>query len=283
VFDISDEAKIQQLQMFHVGPDLSSSTFSPDGSFLAVLDKTALHIIQTKPWRRLTQKDLVGEFYDASFSPDSRTLIALGEKKIHRFDTAMWQEKRPAMSVPSYRPTWQFSPDGRWLATYEEVHHGHGHTLGYRRVVWNLATGLKTAWKETDTIGYKAESPEGGSQNLIADSNRWRAGSDKSLSTDSTLSFNLDPYSSTLMLQDVDSKRTIAKLEHDGDVTDAAFSPHGRWLATSSKDGTVRLWPLQVKEMLEQACKLLPRNITPEEWTQFHMDGPYRKACPNLR
>jgi WD40 repeat protein len=96
------------------------------------------------------------------------------------------------------------------------------------------------------------------------------------------LSFDLSEYSSTFVLEEAGTRRPVARFEHDGDLTDATFSPRGRWLVSSSKDGSVRLWPLQVGDLAAQACKLLPRNLTPAEWQEFQMDGPYSKTCPNL-
>jgi WD40 repeat protein len=122
-------------------------------------------------------------------------------------------------------------------------------------------------------------SPQGGPQNLIDDSEKWRPVS-RSLSPDGQWSVELSSHG--LVLEEASTGREVAKLEHDGEVLDAAFSPKGRWLATSSREGIVRLWPLQAEDMIERACKLLPRNLTPEEWKELKLEGPYRKTCPNL-
>ena len=42
------------------------------------------------------------------------------------------------------------------------------------------------------------------------------------------------------------------------------------------------MWPLHVKDLMIQACKLLPRNLTVTEWKELNLDGPYRKTCSNL-
>jgi hypothetical protein len=36
------------------------------------------------------------------------------------------------------------------------------------------------------------------------------------------------------------------------------------------------------KDLIDEACARLTRNLTPEEWRQYLGDEPYRKTCPNL-
>jgi len=285
VFDVRDGRDIRRSNSFRIGPEISNPLFSPDGHLLAVRDKKAVYLIQTKPWKRLPQRDLFGAFDTTAFSLDSRTLITVGDGRIHRFDTATWQEKKPAITYEGRSSnTIQLSPDGRWLATEEQVPAGR-HIRVDQRDVWNLVTGMETAWKETlsgEPHAASSRPPQGGPQSLISDSRKWRTVNDKSLSPDGEWRANLDRNGSTLEIQEASSKAIVARLEHDGDVIDLAFSPRSRWLATASKDGTLRLWPLQTKEIIEQACKLLPRNLTPDEWRQLKIDGPYHKTCPNL-
>jgi WD40 repeat protein len=74
----------------------------------------------------------------------------------------------------------------------------------------------------------------------------------------------------------------VGLLAHDADVLDAGFSFDGRWLVTSSADGAVRMWPLRIPDLIAQACKVLPRNLTRGEWNSFGMETEYHKTCPNL-
>ncbi len=64
---------------------------------------------------------------------------------------------------------------------------------------------------------------------------------------------------------------------------DVAFSPDSRRLATVGMDGVVRVWNLDVGELVELACRVAGRNLTLEEWDEsVRPPAPYRCTCPGL-
>ncbi|HEX8221323.1 MAG TPA: caspase family protein [Chloroflexia bacterium] len=61
------------------------------------------------------------------------------------------------------------------------------------------------------------------------------------------------------------------------------FSADGRWLIMLPRQAeSVYLWPLDARELIEQACRTAGRNLTPHEWQQYVGSGEYRKTCPDL-
>jgi WD40 repeat protein len=66
----------------------------------------------------------------------------------------------------------------------------------------------------------------------------------------------------------------------DGRVV--ALDQESGYLVTISDRNTVRVWLLRPEDVIEEACRRLPRNLTADEWREYVKDDAYRKTCPKL-
>lgn len=71
-------------------------------------------------------------------------------------------------------------------------------------------------------------------------------------------------------------------LNNEKPTTSLAFDPQGRWLASMDIDGTMRLWQLDIKILLERACQIAGRNLTVEESRSHALDIPSQNTCPQF-
>jgi WD40 repeat protein len=281
VADISDARRARELQSWRIGPDLRRPAISPDGRWIAIPGQAAIHMLETRPLKRSVNLEVGAPVTAAAFSRDGRMLVVVSDSGIRRFQVAAFTPLMPDIAGP-FRDVRQ-SPDGQFLATSEAARPGVRRSGELRRI-WNATTGTEIERRQP-LDRPSARAPQGGSRSLSNDSDNWPLIDGRTPRSQGEWAFDIGPggtTDSTVVLKEADSGHDVARFEHDAAVVDAVFGPRGRWLATSSKDGVTRFWPLQPKDVLEEACTLLPRNLTPAEWTDLKLTGPYVKTCPNL-
>jgi WD40 repeat protein len=91
---------------------------------------------------------------------------------------------------------------------------------------------------------------------------------------------------------DVISNRNAQSFQLDpgaAPVTAIGFTPDGRQIVSGSQDGTVLLWDSRRGaaasdgsqwDVVQRACIVAGRDLTPAEWTEHLGDEPYRETCP---
>ena len=84
-------------------------------------------------------------------------------------------------------------------------------------------------------------------------------------------------------------KETLPRLGVGGPVVNLRIVDQGRYLLVASRhpalgqryDIVVMRQPLVWKDLIDDACSRVTRNLTPEEWTRYvGPETPYRKTCP---
>jgi WD40 repeat protein len=67
-----------------------------------------------------------------------------------------------------------------------------------------------------------------------------------------------------------------------GTINGLSFSPDGHWLVGATKRGDVLLWSMRLDDLIQQAARVVGRNMTRKEWAQYIPFEDYRKTFPNL-
>ncbi len=198
--------------------DVSSVSFSPDGSTLA----SASYDSTVKMWDVSTRQNIAtleghtGWVESVSFSPNGSTLASGSwDGTVKLWDVATRQNIATLEGHGHWVNLVAFSPDGSTLAS------AAGRTIK----LWDVSTRQNIATLTgSDRVFSVSFSPDG-----------------RTLASAS--------YDHTVKLWDVATRQNIATLEgHTYWVNSVSFSPDGSTLASGSSDRTVKLWDVATRQ-----------------------------------
>jgi WD40 repeat protein len=222
-----------------------------------------------------------GSIYPVAYSPDGRWLASGSWDGTVRLWDAATGETCATLRHPTYVWELAFDPDGTWLAT--------GCAQEARLRIWDVATALVrkeilfpgrdfrllTVSPDGNRVAARTYDPTSKKQVLtVCDIASGKAlfsteGSSLAYSPDGRWLAALAADEKTVLLLDARTHETAARFSgHENIVFKADFSPDSRFLATCSRDRTVRLWQID-----SGACQVLRGHTNEVYAVAFHPDG----------
>jgi WD40 repeat protein len=296
-----------------------SLKMSRDGKMLAFQGGGNVQVVDMTS-DSLRAEEIPGTDYVTSFefSGDSATLITLdinSRLQLWSLSEGMYVSQDEMKSPPSWS-TLAVSPDGKWLAIEEigdektrvrmiSIRDGKfssppagfdGHEIDSMMLLfsddsrWLASSQMYSQnpadW-DTDLLLWDLVNPRSPQQHIL-----------KGPETNSyVLEFSPDgdwlvsasghdgfaqKTDNTVRIWDLregSSYASIVLRGFDDGITQAEVSPDGKWLAVSTGK-KIRLWMLDLDDLIQFSCRVTGRNFTQAEWEQYFRGEKYHATCP---
>jgi WD40 repeat protein len=280
---------------------ISAVAFSPDGTRLAVGGEHApapvlIDVASGRVVRRMTGGGHRDGIVSMRFDPKGPRLATGGYLQAIVWDTATGRpirQLRHPTTNEQQQVSVAWSPDGTMLATAGG---------GGRVILWHTFTWQQTATWAADTslVLCVAFSPDGSMLAAGGAGDRsvtlWDVASRKLVGRlphpifVSSVAF--DPRGRTLATSAFDDKVRLWDLaslrqigvalpgaENGSGTNVSAFDPNGNQLIALHDSGTALVWNLDPDRWKQQACAVVGRSLTREEWKELLPDRGYQPAC----
>jgi hypothetical protein len=197
-------------------PSHGVQVFSPSGAELACGKGNGIELYETATWTAVRQlPDAHSEVATLAYAPSGELLASGGRgHEILLWDTGTWRVRHTLYSHASRVAAIAFSSDGMWLACAGP-------------------NGPIEFWRIPD-----AGAPARGYQ--------LRGTAPIAFSSDGRHFAYASGFHRIKLWDIVDKTPMCTLIGHHQEVTSLAFSPGGELLASTSRDGTLRVWPIKL-------------------------------------
>jgi WD40 repeat protein len=223
----------------------TNAVFAPDDQSFAVMGDGGVEV------RRVDQPEPVAKFAYASpecviWSPDGRYLAAQKDQDVRVWDLNT-RQSIGQLALPGRPTEIKLTWGGDSLAAM--IPSAESESTFYTKL-WKVASGEEVKWTDMS--------------DEMRDVTRVMRGADCMSDEVTIVGIPADG---------------IAKAEDERFV---ALDQESGYLVTKSDRNTVRVWLLRQEDLIEEACRRLPRNLSEKEWRDYVRDDAYRKTCPKL-
>jgi WD40 repeat protein len=266
----------------------SSVETSCDGNYAAVESDgdSRKGRVLTNDGRQILALDLPGSIFRLGITRDSRTLTVAGSGRGAQYDLSTGRLRR-SFELKEKVDFEYISPDGHFLF-------GSGF-IGSRSVYFlfriadqslrPLAASTRgIAFSPDDRLFALSEEKgpisvyEAASEKLIFQGPYEEEATLLTFSGDGRLLASYD--GKRIQVFDLTSRLPIAQIQQEAHSISFSKDLTRLYTVTLGAEWEVVEHPLSTADLMDDNCRRLTRNLSPEEWNQYLPDEPYRRTCP---